>query len=88
MSTKNGLVLLDRRIVILWSHKNRVLCCLHAAHQGVVGKKARPSFSVPSGLVMFFKMKMILYGVWANYFLISVIKCPHEDIEKKTIKKY
>ena len=46
LSTENGLVLLDRRIVIPLSHRKRVLRCLHAAHQGVVGMKARANISV------------------------------------------
>ena len=46
LSTENGLVLLDRRIVIPLSHRKRVLRCLYAAHQGMVGKKARANISV------------------------------------------
>ena len=46
LSTENGLVLLDRRIVITLSHRKRVLHCLHAAHQGMVGMKARANISV------------------------------------------
>ena len=46
LSTENGLVLIDRRIVIPLSHRKRVLRCLHAAHQGLVGMKARANISV------------------------------------------
>ena len=46
LSTEDGLILLDRRIVIPLSHRKRVLRCLHAAHQGVVGMKARANIYV------------------------------------------
>ena len=46
LSTEDGLILLDRRIVIPLPHRKRVLRCLHAAHQGVVGMKARANISV------------------------------------------
>ena len=41
LSTDNDLVLLDLRIVIPKTQQRKVLLCLHSAHQGVVGMKAR-----------------------------------------------
>ena len=38
-STDNGLVLLDRRIVIPKMQRRKLLHCLHSAHQGVVSMK-------------------------------------------------
>lgn len=46
LSTDNGLVLLDCRIVIPRSLRKRVLQCLHSAHQGVVGMKARANETI------------------------------------------
>ena len=46
LSTDNGLVLLDRRIVIPKTQRKKILHCLHSAHQGVVGMKARANESV------------------------------------------
>ena len=41
LSVDNGLVLMDRRIVIPMGLRKRILKCLHSAHQGVIGMKAR-----------------------------------------------
>ena len=46
LSSLNGLVLMDRRIVIPVSLRKRILRCLHSAHQGVVGMKARANETV------------------------------------------
>ena len=46
LSVDNGIVLLDRRIVIPVGYRKRVLRCLHSAHQGVVGMKARANETV------------------------------------------
>ena len=46
LSTDNGLIMLDRRIVIPVSYRKRVLRCLHSAHQGVAGMKARANETV------------------------------------------
>ena len=45
LSTDDGLILMDKRIVVPLSHRKRVLRCLHSAHQGVVGMKARALFT-------------------------------------------
>ena len=41
LSCDDGLIMLDRRIVVPVSYRKRVLQCLHSAHQGVAGMKAR-----------------------------------------------
>ena len=46
LSTDRGLVLMDRRIVILKSLRTKILHCLHAAHQGVDSMKARANDTV------------------------------------------
>ena len=46
LAVDRGLILLDRRIVIPTSLQKRVLRCLHSAHQGVVGMKARANETV------------------------------------------
>lgn len=46
LSNENGLILLDRRVVIPTSQCKNILKCLHSAHQGVVGMKARANDSV------------------------------------------
>ena len=46
LSTDNGLVLLDQRIFIPKTQWRKVLHCLHSAHQGVIGMKARANESV------------------------------------------
>lgn len=46
LSANRGLVMLDRRIVIPSSLRKRVLRCLHSAHQGVVGMKARANETI------------------------------------------
>ena len=46
LSANNGLVMLDRRIVIPTGLRKRVLRNLHSAHQGVVGMKARANETV------------------------------------------
>ena len=46
LSTDKGLVLMDRRVVVPTAQRKNLLCCLHSAHQGVVGMKARASESV------------------------------------------
>ena len=46
LSTEKDLVLLDRRILIPILCCKRVLRCLHSAHQGVTGMRARANVSV------------------------------------------
>ena len=46
MSADDGLVMLDKRLVIPKGFRKRVLRCLHAAHQGVVGMKSRANETV------------------------------------------
>ena len=46
LSTDRGLVLMDRRIVIPKPLRKKTLHCLHSAHQGVDGMKARANDSV------------------------------------------
>ena len=46
LSADNGLIMLDRRIVIPVGYRKRVLRCLHSAHQGVAGMKARANETV------------------------------------------
>ena len=46
LSSDHGLILMDRRIVVPQALRKRVLCCLHSAHQGLVGMKARANQSV------------------------------------------
>ena len=46
LSADDGLILMDNRIVVPLSHRKRVLRCLHSAHQGVIGMKARANVSV------------------------------------------
>ena len=46
LSVDNGLILLDKRIVVPVGMRKRVLRCLHSAHQGVVGMKARANETV------------------------------------------
>ena len=46
LSVDDGLVLLDRRIVVPVSLRKRVLRCLHSAHQGVAGMKSRANETV------------------------------------------
>ena len=46
LSADNGLVMLDRRIVIPVGLRKRVLRSLHSVHQGVVGMKARANETV------------------------------------------
>ena len=46
LSMTNGLVMMDRRIVVPNSLRKRILRCLHSAHQGVVGMKARANETV------------------------------------------
>ena len=46
LTNDNGLILLDCRIVIPHSLRKRVLRCLHSAHQGVVGMKARANETI------------------------------------------
>ena len=46
LSNDKGLVLMDRRIVIPKPLRKKILHCLHSAHQGVDGMKARANDSV------------------------------------------
>ena len=46
LSNDRGLVLMDRRIVIPKPLRKKILHCLHSAHQGVDGMKARANDSV------------------------------------------
>ena len=46
LSADNGLIMLDRRIVVPTGLRKRVLRCLHAAHQGITGMKARANETV------------------------------------------
>ena len=46
LSTDNGVVLLDSRIVIPIALRRRVLKCLHMAHQGCTGMESRAQASV------------------------------------------
>ena len=46
LSADEGLVFMDRRIVVPASLQKRVLRCLHSAHQGVLGMKSRANGSV------------------------------------------
>ena len=46
LSADEGLVFMDRRIVVPASLRKRVLRCLHSAHQGVLGMKSRANGSV------------------------------------------
>ena len=46
LSADDGLVMLDKRLVIPKGFRKRVLRCLHAAHQGVVGMKSRANETV------------------------------------------
>ena len=46
LSNDQGLVLMDRRIVIPKPLRKKILHCLHSAHQGVDGMKARANDSV------------------------------------------
>ena len=46
LSTSDGLAMIGRRIVIPVKLRKRVLRCLHAAHQGVVGMRSRANETV------------------------------------------
>ena len=46
LSVDDGLAMVDQRIVIPSNLRDRVLKCLHAAHQGVVGMKSRANATV------------------------------------------
>ena len=62
LSTDNGLMLLDGRIVISRIQRRKVLHCLYSVHQGAVDMKARANESVywPS-------MNASIRSIWANY---------------------
>ena len=46
LSNDKGLVLMDRRIVIPKPLRKKILHCLHSAHQGVDGMRARANDSI------------------------------------------
>ena len=46
LTVDNGLIMMDRRIIIPSTFKKRILRCLHSAHQGCNGMDARANISI------------------------------------------
>ena len=60
-STDRGLVLMDETSFELKSFRGKVLCCLHSAHQGIIGMKGLTNY-----LVYWLGMNALIHNFRAN----------------------